>query len=205
MNDRTERQPRPGIGAIVEAAEGLLSQVTLHDLLTFLSNRRLAAAAGVAAASVTYHVGGNPDRLPAVLLGSLLTPELAEVTKRSAAGVRETARDLRNGDDDALHRLAKVAAEDFLGYSIHGAPNPAQDTLMYLATACAPSDPMAAGAMRDHYAYLRTLYEPAYADLLAATQRRPAKGFDISRITKVITALTDGLLLQHRGRRRRER
>lgn len=192
--------------ALLDAAADLLADTDLVEAVGgTVGVRKVAAAAGVAPASVNHHfpAGGGPrnTRLCAEALHHALNRRGTPVSEQTAEAALTAAEELRAGDPDALARLARVAADHLIGLSPPDGPtadHEAEVVATLLAAAVAPRSPDAVRALRDSYAGATDLLEPMYDGLLEASGRRLVGGIDTTDLTNVIAALADGFMIRRR-------
>lgn len=198
---------RVGREAILDAAADLFADLDLATTIgAVVGVRTVAAAVGVSPATVNHHfrAGDAPrnERLAAAAVERALLRSSTSGAVLVAEASLNTLDALRQGDPEALHRLAAIAASDVLWFSPDdGTPNVDREARMvatFLAAAVAPQSPQATRSLRTHYGDLTKLYSELYQALLEATGRRLIAGLDVESFANVFTALADGFILRRR-------
>lgn len=201
---------RIGREALLDAAADLLISPSASDVAGgVVGVRRVAEAAGVAPATVNHHFrptgGGRNERLVVAAVRHALTRTDLETSHRVAASAADEVEALRAGDDDAVRRLALVAASDILAWTpdtpVHdetpeGRTRRSNNNALYLATVMSTDNTEVREALVDFYADVTSIWSQIYQELLDVTQRRLIGGMTVSDFATILSALADGFLLR---------
>lgn len=198
---------RVGREAILDAAADLFAGVDLPTAIGgIVGVRAVAAAAGISPATVNHHfrAGDGPrnERLAAAAMDHALLRASTSGARLIAEASLTTIDALRQGDPEALARLATIAADDVLWFSPDvGTTDTDREARMvatFLGAAAAPQSPQATRSLSVHYDDITKLYCELYQALLDATGRRLIAGLDLEAFSNVFTALADGFILRRR-------
>jgi AcrR family transcriptional regulator len=205
--NRPPRPARPGREPLLDRAADLLAATTLEQVLGgTVGVRQVAAAAGVAPATVNHHFPGNSGRhnvrLAIASLERALMRAGLPVTEATAKAAIDAADDLRSGEAEALRRLAYLAADDLIGFDpeeqCRDTVSEAETVALLLAAAVAPRSPTAADSLMEYYGSIQTVVGDMFQGLLDATDRRLVADLDVRDLACVLVALADGFMVRRR-------
>lgn len=203
---RTTPGARRGRTALLDHAADRFAEAGLEELVGGVAGvRDVAAAAGVAPATVNHHFppggGRRNTRLAAAALRHAALRRGTPVSDATAAAAGAAAADLRAGDPQGLRSLVGIVAENLAGHSSGSAADvalEAQTVALYAALGAAPRSGEAADVLRSYYEALHAVCRAIYEGLLDATGRRVAQGYDVDDLITVIVALADGFVMRGR-------